>query len=47
LSDAAERPHADLIIVDRDPLACVPDDLAAMRVLCAVVGARMVLETDL
>jgi predicted amidohydrolase YtcJ len=38
--------HADLIVVDRDPLACALDDLAATRVLRTVVGGRTVFEAD-
>jgi len=40
LSDA--RSHADLIVVDRDPLSCPDDSLAATRVLRTVVGGRVV-----
>jgi len=36
--------HADLIVVDRDPLACPLDDLPATRVLRTVVGGRTVFE---
>ena len=34
--------HADLIVVDRDPLACPIDDLPATRVLRTVLGGRTV-----
>ncbi|HLY37858.1 MAG TPA: amidohydrolase family protein [Candidatus Binatia bacterium] len=34
--------HADLIVVDRDPLTCPLDDLAATRVLRTVVGGQTV-----
>ncbi len=34
--------HADLIAVDRDPLRCAEDELAATRVLRTVVGGRVV-----
>ena len=36
--------HADLIVVDRDPLACALDALAGTEVLCTVVGGRMVFD---
>jgi hypothetical protein len=34
--------HADLIVVDRDPLACALDDLPGTRVLRTVLGGRVV-----
>ncbi|MGH7895009.1 MAG: amidohydrolase family protein, partial [Candidatus Binatia bacterium] len=34
--------HADLIVVDRDPLACPRDALAATQVLRTVLGGRVV-----
>ncbi len=34
--------HADLIVVDRDPLTCANDDLPATRVLRTVVGGTTV-----
>ena len=34
--------HADLIVVDRDPLTCPLDDLPATRVLRTVVGGQTV-----
>ena len=34
--------HADLIVVDRDPLTCALDDLPATRVLRTVVAGRTV-----
>jgi len=37
--------HADLIVVDRDPLACPLGDLAATRVLRTVVAGRTVYDS--
>jgi predicted amidohydrolase YtcJ len=34
--------HADLIVVDRDPLHCAPEDLPGTRVLRTVLGGRVV-----
>jgi len=34
--------HADLIVVDRDPLTCPLDELPATRVLRTVVGGQTV-----
>lgn len=34
--------HADLIVVDRDPLTCPAEDLPATRVLRTVLGGRVV-----
>jgi predicted amidohydrolase YtcJ len=34
--------HADLVVVDRDPLTCALDDLAGTRVLRTVLGGRTV-----
>ena len=34
--------HADLVIVDRDPLACPYEDLAGTRVISTMLGGRMV-----
>jgi len=34
--------RADLIVVDRDPMACPPDDLPQVRVLGTMVGGRWV-----
>ena len=34
--------HADLVIVDRDPLECPVDDLPATRVLATIVGGQVV-----
>ena len=34
--------HADLIVVDRDPLACALEHLPATRVLRTVVGGQTV-----
>lgn len=36
--------HADLIIVDRDPLTCPLDDLPTTRVLRTIVGGRTVFD---
>ena len=36
--------HADLIVVDRDPLACRVEDLPATRVLRTVLGGRTVFD---
>jgi predicted amidohydrolase YtcJ len=36
--------HADLIVVDRDPLTCPVDDLPATRVLRTVLGGRVVFD---
>src|SRR4051812_21928433 len=33
---------ADLVLVDRDPLICPPDDLKATRVLWTMVGGTIV-----
>jgi predicted amidohydrolase YtcJ len=38
--------HADLIVVDRDPLECPLDDLPATRVLRTIVGGRTVFAAD-
>jgi len=38
--------HADLIVVDRDPLECALDELPATRVLRTVVGGRTVYELE-
>jgi predicted amidohydrolase YtcJ len=38
--------HADLIVVDRDPLECPLNDLPGPRVLSTVVGGRTVFEAD-
>ena len=29
---------ADLVVLDRDPLACEPDELAEMRVVATMLG---------
>jgi predicted amidohydrolase YtcJ len=34
--------HADLIVVDRDPLACATTELVFTRVLRTVLGGRTV-----
>ncbi len=38
--------HADLIVVDRDPLTCPLETLAATRVLRTVLGGRVVWDAD-
>jgi len=38
--------HADLIVVDRDPLTCPVDDLPATRVLRTVLGGRSVWDSE-
>jgi predicted amidohydrolase YtcJ len=37
---------ADLILVDRDPLTCPEDDLAATRVLWTIVGGKVVYSAE-
>lgn len=39
--------HADLVIVDRDPLTCPVDDLPDTRVIATLLGGRTVAGTDL
>jgi predicted amidohydrolase YtcJ len=39
--------HADLIVVDRDPLRCAPEDLPGTRVLRTVLGGRVVYDGGL
>jgi hypothetical protein len=34
--------HADLVVVDRDPLSCPVEDLPGTRVLRTVLGGRAV-----
>ena len=34
--------HADLIVVDRDPLTCAVENLPATRVLRTVLGGRTI-----
>jgi predicted amidohydrolase YtcJ len=38
--------HADLIVVDRDPLSCPVEDLPATRVLRTVLGGRSVWDSE-
>lgn len=38
--------HADLVIVDRDPLRCPVDELAGTRVITTMLGGRTVAGTD-
>ena len=38
----ARGSHADLVVVDRDPLACPIDDLPETRVLRTVLGGKTV-----
>ncbi len=33
---------ADLVVLDRDPLACPPEELAAVQVVATMVGGRWV-----
>ena len=33
---------ADLVVLDRDPAACAPDELAALEVVATMVGGRWV-----
>lgn len=39
--------HADLIVVDRDPLGCAPDALPKTQVLRTVPGGRVVCDAGL
>jgi predicted amidohydrolase YtcJ len=32
---------ADLVVLDRDPLACPPEELPELRVLATMVGGRI------
>jgi predicted amidohydrolase YtcJ len=37
---------ADLVVLDRDPLACAPEELPQLRVVATVVGGRIAHVSD-
>ena len=39
--------HADLVVVDRDPLRCPVEDLPDTRVIATLLGGRTVAGADL